>query len=323
MHRISRHDPSRSKLRQDLGDHVSDLTRNRDDVSFIIEKLKARRSMSRHPALEHAGRLTELFLFAPLKAAWIQCQCHLIPLSVRPVCHINEIIATVLDRALTIELTDTALRIATETRGRKDTRGLLTVALRDLVSEQEAKGKTKKCLTRVRVNPPPDARAMIGWGIDHQHLDPSRVIIHFGALRATFPFATAIASMVGRQLHLEGEVDPRRVRAEATAVLGDRSTIDVGARKVVTAMRYLGRLSGADGGPFVADSPPVVPVALQGWITHALLLGRQLTSTDSDEPRRALELATVKLDGGRPNSYELLELLSEVNRTVVVPRTDG
>jgi hypothetical protein len=227
----------------------------------------------------------------------------------------------VLDRALTIELLDTALRIATEARGEKNTRRLLTVALRDLVSEQEANGKMKKCLTRVWLNPPPAAREMIEWGIDHQHLDPSRAIIHLGAVLATFPFATAVASLVGRQLHLYGEVDPRRVRSEATAALGDRSTIDVGARKVVTTMRYLGLLSGPNGGPFVADSMPVVPFALHGWITHALLLGRQLPAIDVDEPRRALELATVKLDEGRPNGYELLEFFSEANRTVAIARS--
>jgi hypothetical protein len=229
----------------------------------------------------------------------------------------------VLDRALTFELMDTALRVATEARGRKDARRLLAVALRDLVSDQEAEGKTKKCLTRLWVNPPPATREMIGWVIDHQHLDPDRIVLHLGALLATFPFATSVASLVGRQLHLEGTVDPRRIRSEATTSLGDRSTIEVGARKVVTTLRYLGLLSGPDRGPLVADRQPVVPHALQGWITHALLLGRQLTSIDIDEPGRAFELATVKVEGGRPNGYELLELFSEATRTVAAPRLAG
>lgn len=226
----------------------------------------------------------------------------------------------VLDRALTRELLDVALRVATESGGSTDARRLLTVALRDHVSAQEAEGKTKKCLTRVWVQPPEAAQDMIRWAIDHQDLDPDRTVLHLGAILATFPFAGLVASIVGRQLYLEGRVDSRRVRSEATALLGDRSTIDVGARKVVTTLRYLGLLGGPGRGPLTLSRQPTVHTPLLRWVTHALLLTREVGAVGVDEPSRAFELATLKLENGRSGDYPLLELHSEGARTVVTPR---
>lgn len=49
----------------------------------------------------------------------------------------------VLDRALTPTLLDVALRVATQAGPAPDARKLLTVALRDHVSAQEAQGKVR------------------------------------------------------------------------------------------------------------------------------------------------------------------------------------
>jgi hypothetical protein len=229
----------------------------------------------------------------------------------------------VFDRALTPELFDVGLRVATESGGSSDSRRLLTIALRDLVSAQEAEGKTKKCLSRIWVSPPEGAREMIRWAIDHQHTDPQRTVLHYGALLATFPFAGTVASIVGRQLHLEGCVHPRQVRYEATALLGDRSTIDVGARKVVTTLRYLGLLTGPDGGPLLLGNQPTVCSSLLGWLTHSLLLTRQVGAVGIDEPSRAFELATLKLENARGFDYPLLEFHTEGSRTVAAPRPES
>ncbi len=226
----------------------------------------------------------------------------------------------VFDRALTPVLLDVAMRVASEAGESPSARRLLTVALRDHVSAQEAEGKTKKCLSRVWVQPPDPAREMIRWAIEHQDLDPGHTVLHLGAILATFPFAGVVAGIVGRQLHLEGKVEPRAVRSDARAVLGDRSTVDIGARKVVTCLRYLGLLEGPNGGPFAIGRRPVVGRDLTGWLTHALMLTRQAEAISTDEPSRALELATLKVDGTRPCSYPLLELHAESNRTVAVAR---
>lgn len=226
----------------------------------------------------------------------------------------------VLDRALTPQLLDIALRVATESGPRSDARRLLTLALRDHVSALEATGKTKKCLTRVWVHPPAAAAEMIRWAADHQHYDPDRICLHLGALLATFPFFGVVASLIGRQLHLDGVVEPPRVRAEVMTLLGDRSTIEVGARKAVTTFRYLGLLQAGPDGRLVSGQRPVVPSALTGWMTHALLLTRQSTAVGVDEPSRAFELATIKVDATKLNGYPLLEAFNEGSRTVAVVR---
>lgn len=226
----------------------------------------------------------------------------------------------VLDRALSPALLDTALRVATEADESKDARRLLTVALRDQVSAQEAEGKTKKCLSRIWVHPPELARPMIKWAVEHQDLDHDRIVLHFVAMLATFPFAGVVASLAGRQLHLEEKVEPREVKAAAKSALGDRSTIEVGARKVLTTMRYLGLLSGPDGGPFVYGRQPVVPAPLAAWVTHALLLTRHVHAVAVDDPARAFEFATLKVGTSPLGEYPLLEQHTEGNRTVAVVR---
>ena len=228
-------------------------------------------------------------------------------------------IGMVLDRALTPKLLDVALRVATEHEGASDARRLLTVALRDHVSAQEAEGKTKKCLSRVWVSPPAPAREMIRWAIDRQADAGDRRAMHFTAILATFPFVGSVAAIAGRQLHLDNQVDARRVKAEARTALGDRSTIDVGARKVLTTMRYLGILGGPGVGPLAVDQQPALSSTFAGWLLHALLLTRQADSIGIDEISRAFELAGMKRP--RPlRGYPLLEIHREARGTVAVPR---
>lgn len=228
-------------------------------------------------------------------------------------------IGMVLDRALTLDLLDLSLHVAREHDGAANSRRLLAAALRDHVSAQEAEGKTKKCLSRVWVAPPVPARAMIGWALEHHALAGDRIALHFGALLATFPFAGSIAAMAGRQLYLESVVDPRRVKAEARAMFGDRSTIEVGARKVLTTMRYLGLLEGPDGGPFEIGRQPALSPEFSGWLLHALLLTRRVGSISADEASRAAELATLKVEPGAA-AYPLLESHAENGRVVVAIR---
>jgi hypothetical protein len=229
-------------------------------------------------------------------------------------------IGMVLDRALTPELLGAALRVATDHDGALDARRLLTVALRDQVSAQEAQGKTKKCLSRVWVSPPAQAQEMIRWAIDRQAEAGDRRALHFGAILATFPFAGSVAAIVGRQLHLDAKVEPRQVKAEARAILGDRSTIDIGARKVLTTMRYLGLLRGPDGGPLLLGDQPEVSPIFAGWIMHALLLTRQVESVAVRESSSSLEFATLKIQGSA-RGYPLLEIHEEERGSVVVSKT--
>ncbi len=231
-------------------------------------------------------------------------------------------IGMILDRALSPELLDVALRVATEHDGDPDARQLLSVALRDYVTPQEAANKTKKILTRVWVAPPVPAQPMIRWAIKNQDECPDRRALHLGALLATFPFVGSIAAAVGRQLHLERCVEPRAVRGFARATFGEREFVDAGAMKTLATMRNLGLLKGLKGAPYAVGVQPIAPAPFASWFLHALILTRQVESVGIDELSRANELATLKLEP-EASDYPLLEMHSENGRTVAAVRNGG
>lgn len=201
-----------------------------------------------------------------------------------------------LDRGLTLEQLDLAYDIAVADPDPKTNRRRLTMALRDLVSEQEAEGKTKKCLTRVWLNPPPEAAEMIAWARE-QTLPPSaRPVLHFGALLATFPFVGAVARVIGQHLQTEGSVEARVVRAEVRRTLGDRSSVDVGARKTYATLRNLGLLD--QDGQVLRPRKHPLPLAnanLRAWLGHALLLTRQADAMRESSVRSSPELLGLEL----------------------------
>lgn len=228
-------------------------------------------------------------------------------------------VGMILDRALTPELLDVALRVATEHGDAPDARQLLSVALRDYVTPQEAANKTKKLLTRVWVVPPEPAQAMIRWAIDNQGEFTDTRALHFGALLATYPFFGRIASTVGRQIHLDGAVDRRAIRTFARSTFGERAFVDAGASKSLATLRNLGVLGGSKDGPYRIETPLAVPASFSAWFLHALILTRQVESAGTDEVSRAHELAALDL-ASVSSSYSLLELHAENGRSVAVPK---
>lgn len=230
-------------------------------------------------------------------------------------------IGMVLDRALTVDLLDVALRIATEHRKDPVARQLLGVALRDLVTRQEAENKTKKVLTHVWVAPPANAQPMISWAIDHQELFADRRALHYGALLATFPFFGSIAAAAGRQIHIDGAADRQTIKTHARVTFGEREFIDAGAFKSIRTMRNLGVLDGPPDGPYRPGARPLIPAALSSWFLHALILTRQVESASVGELSHASELSLLTLVPSAP-AYPLLEMHAENGRTVAVARMD-
>jgi hypothetical protein len=223
----------------------------------------------------------------------------------------------VLDRALNIELLDIALRIGTEHGSDPQARRLLSVALRDVVTPQEAENKTKKVLTRVWVVPPQNAQAMIGWAMRHQNAFMDRRALHYGALLATYPFFGRIAATVGRQLRLEGAVNRRDIRTFARSKFGEREFIDAGASKSLATMRNLGLVEGPNDGPFSMNKRLAAPASFSSWYLHALILTRQVESASVTDLSRAFEFASLDL-APHTSAYPLLELHAEHGSTLAV-----
>lgn len=223
-----------------------------------------------------------------------------------------------LDRDLTLEQLDLAYDTAVADPDPKTNRRRLTIALRDLVSEQEAEGKTKKCLTRVWLNPPPEAEAMISWARQRGAPREHRPLLHLGALLATFPFAGAVARSLGTHLQTEGRVNAGDLRSEVRRTLGDRSSVDVAARKVYTTLRHLGFVS-QSGQELMAAGLPDVPADLMGWLVHAVMLTRQVESITASSALVAPELLGIHARWGQ-RTYPLLESHAEANGAVLVER---
>lgn len=227
----------------------------------------------------------------------------------------------VLDRSLTVDQLDVALEISCADPDPRTNRRRLTVALRDLVSDQEAAGKTKKCLTRVWLNPPPESAAMISWARVHLAGTVDNRVLHFGAILATFPFVGVVAKIVGQRLQTEPQVDARRVREEVRRSLGDRSSVDVGARKAYTTMRNLGLLLQI-GQQLQApvERLAVSDANLTAWLTDAVLLTRQAESLLSSTVRSAPELFGLSLTSAQQRSYPFLEAHTSDGKRVLAAR---
>lgn len=223
-----------------------------------------------------------------------------------------------LDRDLTLDQLNLAYDIAVADPDPKTNRRKLTIALRDLVSEQEAEGKTKKCLTRVWLNPPPEAEAMIQWARQHEVAPEDRATLHLGALLATFPLVGAVARSLGTHLKTEGRISAADLRAEIRRTLGDRPSVDVAARKAYTTLRHLGFVTQVGQELAPADQPNVPP-DLMGWLVHAVMLTRQAESITASSALVAPELLGIPARWNQ-QSYPLLEGHAEADGVVLVER---
>lgn len=228
-----------------------------------------------------------------------------------------------LDRALTLEQLDLAYDLAAADPDPKTNRKKLTIALRDLVSEQEAEGKTKKCLTRVWLNPPPGSADMIAWARDQKLGRDTRSVLHFGALLATYPFVGAVCRVIGQRLQTERAADAAVVRAEVRRTAGDRPSVDVAARKTYTSLRNLGMLEQTAQTLLRTSEPAVCPRDLTGWLTHALVLTRQSESLPESSLASAPELLGVRLEAGNIGCYRLLERHSSGSGDVLILRQES
>jgi hypothetical protein len=213
-----------------------------------------------------------------------------------------------LDRGLTIEQLEIARDIARADPNPATNRRSLTMALRDIVSEQEAENKTKKCLTRVWLNPPQDAVEMIAWALNASIPRGATPLLHFGALLATFPFVGTVARVVGQYIKTEGAANAQAVRSDVRRTYGDRSSVDVAARKAYTTLRNIGVIHQEKQTLLPVEPSLVLPEELTGWMAHALMLTRSAEAIPFSSMTTAPELLGVRVSSVRPTSYPLVEI---------------
>jgi len=212
----------------------------------------------------------------------------------------------VFERALAPEIFEVAFRIAASGQPYAEQRQLLSVALRDYTTEQEARDKTKKLLTRVWINPPPEALPVIQWAIAHPDQFPDRRVMHLGALLATFPFVGAVVSILGRAFAIDGSIQGPELKNRIVATWGARKTVEYGVIKTAGLLRKFGIVDGGGLKPMVKGSVLEAPSAVAPWLAHALILTRLQQSMDASTIAEAAELFWGRL-GPLAVSYPWLE----------------
>jgi len=225
-----------------------------------------------------------------------------------------------LDRALSLPLLDSVYRIAQLSVGVEEKSQLLSIALREYVTEADADNKMKKTVTRIWINPPTPAVSMITWAIKHPEHFPDHRVLHVGALLATVPYVGSILAQLGRAFNLDNHLTVVDLRRKITAIWGGSSTIAEGVGKTVTTLRRLDTLVGG-GAQELGKAEPLPTTGLgAAWLIHATMLQRQVHSLDALEAQQTPELFwTQEL---RPDQhYPYLELHTEgVKRRVwVIP----
>ena len=91
-----------------------------------------------------------------------------------------EMASRIPDRAISSPILETAYRFAALDKPEQERSTLLTVALREHVSDTDAKTKMKWALNRSGLKPPEQAAEMIRWAVEHPDLFPDHRVMHTG-----------------------------------------------------------------------------------------------------------------------------------------------
>ena len=196
----------------------------------------------------------------------------------------------VFERALGPDIFEVAYKIAASGHPFAEQRQLLAVALRDHTTEQEANDKTKKLLTRVWVNPPPEALPLIQWAVAHPEQFTDRRVMHLGALMATFPFVGSVAAVIGKAFAIDGQLRNTDLKTRIVGSWGARKTVEFGVVKTAGLLRKFGLVDGGGLKPMHPGAVLEVSGLAAAWLVHALILTRQQETMDATTVADASEL---------------------------------
>jgi hypothetical protein len=222
-----------------------------------------------------------------------------------------------LDRMVTPEWMNTALRIAREEKPHVEARRQLEIALRDEIESKENRKKTGSILAGSWLAPAEEADVLVRWGRDHASGDLR--VWHLGVMLANYAFFDDICASIGRVSATDGDIDTRALRASMKGVWGDKENVNVATRSSVRTLRAFGVLGGDEGDSSseLADRLPVDRDILP-WIIHALLVSRGIREIDLREAMSAPELFMFDLPASFDNGYPNIERFVEGSGRVVI-----
>ena len=222
------------------------------------------------------------------------------------------------DRALNLPLLETVYWIASLDLSAEQRLAQLTIALQEHTTDADAKTRVKWAVSRIWINPPEPAAAMIQWAIGHPEYFPERRLMHTGALLATVPFAGSVLAQLGRSFALDQALAVSDLRRRMVALWGETSTVQEAAGKTVTSLRRLGVVDG--GGLHPISRRPRLPTSSLGaaWLVHAVMLYRRAESIEVHEAAEAPELFWAERTTPNPDYPNLTLHTEALNRRVWV-----
>lgn len=221
-----------------------------------------------------------------------------------------------LDRALSAPLLDAVFGIAALDLSPEQRSIQLTIALREHTTDADAKTRLKWAVSRIWINPPEPAAAMIRWALDHPGQFPDRRLMHTGALLATVPFVGSALAHLGRSFALDQTLTVPDLRRRLVANWGDSSTVRGAVGKTITTLRRLDVVAGG-GSAAITRRPALAASPLSAaWLVHALLLHRQATSIGVRDATSAPELFWPEPMAPSPDYPHLEQHNEPVNRRV-------
>lgn len=225
-----------------------------------------------------------------------------------------------LDRILSFPLLEAVYRVASQPDPPAEKSELLTIALREFVTPADAANKMKKTVTRIWINPPSPAEPLIRWALENPHRFPDRRAMHVGALLATTPYVGSLIATLGRAFALREPAAIPELRVRMAASWGASSTVVSGVGKTVSTLRRLEVVEGGGRNPVTPLPALEISPMAAGWLVHAVMLHRRISSIEARDVLHAPELFWA--DVRKPDSkYPLLEMHREgLNRRVWVIR---
>jgi hypothetical protein len=134
---------------------------------------------------------------------------------------------------------------------------------------------------------------------------------------ATFPFAGLVARAIGQRFQVDGSADAREIRAEVRRTVGDRSAVEVAARKAYTTFEHLGLIDKQGQLLVPAAAGSATPEALGPWLIHALLLTRQADSLPISSIANAPEWMESSAPSPVLGDYRFLEAHAQLSSALI------
>jgi hypothetical protein len=201
-----------------------------------------------------------------------------------------------LDRDLARSWLDAAMELAASNTPAERARVALHDRLRNESLGEVARAKTVTALVRSWINPEPRVAGIVQWAAKHAAEITDSRPLHVGVLLATQPFFADQATIVGRILAVQDDVETPVVRARMKAIWGPRRSVDVATQRTIKTMRAIGMLEGKASDSISYRATPIAVTPQVGaWLVTCILAAREADAISSTELASAPELAAIAI----------------------------